>query len=99
MTPPQIEGTYILLHHLHDSVVVVKGPDGRTQEWIRGFTYKPWQCAASGDWIVSNPHGDHEITDGWAWRIYSPLSQAWARIRISDRAFKLGTFTISPTES
>ena len=89
---PNPIGTYEGYHTHSTSYVSVRGPDGAIQQWIRGFTYRPWRCAVTGELIPVNAHGDKD--NGWAWRVSPPLSDEWARIRIADAAFCAGHFTI-----
>lgn len=91
---PQVAGEHAL-HHTHQTNVVdVRGPDGRIQTWVLGFTYKAWRCAVTGQTIPANGYGD-TASEGWAWRVAEPKSARWAKIRVSRDAFKQGTFTIT----
>lgn len=93
---PVRDGEFMVVDgEVHEGICYVRGPDGAVQEWIRGFTFKEWKCAASGRTIVPNPYGEKRgSTEGWAWRVNSPLSGAWARIRVHDAVFRRGQFTL-----
>lgn len=80
--PPKVNGRYQWREgSVNENHMIVEGPDGVLQMWIRGFTYKTWRCAVSGVIISCG-------RDSRAWRIESPKSGTAASIRVAESAFQ-----------
>lgn len=68
--------------HSSDGLVWIRdNKTGRTNAWIRGFTYKAWICAETGQVIPASSRTKKR----WAWRISRPKTVEESMFRITAK--------------
>lgn len=68
-----------------DGLIVRDTLTGHIRLWIRGFTYRAWRCAVTGEVI----QGSSRSTKHWAWRILTPTSREETNMRVKAKIFDI----------